>query len=218
MKKHRLYTEIAIFSAFFLLCILPIIVSQFFISTADVFTSWSFPLTGFFNFIIALGLLFYFAEKAVYKPFLLRMILPATFCCCILFCSALVFKFLGTILPAGQDEDLGVSLPETFFEWLFCVIQFLFAAFSEEVFFRFYLPETVIAWVKDKTTKRKYFILIEIMAMIVFASGHFYLGIYSVLNACVAQFVLRFFYKKTKSIIPGFIAHFVYNIIFLILL
>ena len=218
MKRHRFRSEIVIFSAFFLLILLPNILAQFFTSSIDAFSVWTFPISAFLDFLLALILVYLFFEKPVYKPFIFRIILPATFCCCILFCISLIFKFLAVVLPLGPDSDISVSLPGTFIEWIFCILQFVFAAFTEEVFFRFYLPETLLTWCKDKYDKKLYFILIEIFSMFIFATGHFYLGFYSVLNAAVAQYILRFVYKKTHSIIPGFLAHFAYNIIFLILL
>ena len=57
----------------------------------------------------------------------------------------------------------------------------------------------------------------EIITIILFALGHKYLGIFAVINACIACVILRICYIKTKNIFAGTIAHFMYNFVSLLL-
>lgn len=221
MKKHSLTLEIIIFSAVFALCITPGIITQFLPIASQAFSSWDFPFSALLSCALAGVICFFFYE--MHKPedgkqILFKYVLPATFCFCILFCISCIFKFFALTFPVNTNNELEVTMPSGFLEWFYSILMFIFAAFYEEVIYRFYVPETVMSWINGKTQKKIWKYLAEFGFMAVFAAGHIYLGFYAVFVAVFAHFVLRFFYKKTGSIIPGFIAHAVYNIISLILL
>ena len=100
----------------------------------------------------------------------------------------------------------------------------MFAAFFEEVIYRFYIPfgikNFLFRKVFDENQSKSYTIFeksillfIEIVTMLIFSFSHKYLGIFSVVNAAVAHLVLRFSFIRSKSLIPSTLAHFFYNFV-----
>lgn len=218
MKKHSFKLEITLFCVIFLTFILSPIISQFLTDYTNTFVNWSFPYDSLFFSIIAGFIYYYFKEKQNLKPYIYKLILPSTFCFCVLFCFSLIIKFFSLIISIDSNSAVtNVQLPDTLVSWIFCILRFIFAAFFEETIYRYYLPEYLHSLLKENS-KKSYPILIEIVCMLLFAAAHIYMGIFSVINAIFAHAVLRFTFKKTNSIFPGFIAHFLYNIISLILL
>lgn len=216
MKKHSLLLEITIFCLIFLGFILPPICFQMEQSFENAFSNWTFNYNLLINFLLSVGILYFFLEKPDYSYFVVRIILPTTYVLCVLFFFSLIFKFLSILFPFYEGSNQSeICLPQKFSEWIFCILQFLTAAFYEEVIFRFYLPEQLLSFTKDKKILK---ILAELFVLILFSVSHLYLGFYAVLNAFFAHAALRFFYKKTGSLIPIFTAHFIYNMISLILL
>lgn len=221
MKKHSLTLDIIIFSAVLVFCITPGIISQFLLVTNTSFSTWNFPFSALFTFLISFTLFYFYYDFSIIKDFkliLVKLILPSTFCFCILFALSCFFKFFSLILPPSSESQLQIVMPCNFKEWFFCILMFLFSGFYEEVIYRFFVPELILNWISIKHNKKILNYAAEVLFMIIFAAGHIYLGFYAVIMAGFSHFVLRFFYKKTNSIIPGFIAHACYNIISLILL
>lgn len=215
MKKHSFALEITIFCVIFLTFILSPVINQFLIDYDNVFSTWNFPFDSLIFGIISLLLCYFFKEKESVKPILYKVILPGTFCFSILFCISLFIKFFSMVIPVNNFSNVDtVVLPQTFVSWIFCILKFVFAAFFEETIYRFYLPEALLNFFEKKRNS----IWIEIIVTLLFALAHIYLGVFAVINAVLAHVVLRITFIKSKSIIPGFLAHFFYNIISLILL
>ena len=99
----------------------------------------------------------------------------------------------------------------------YCILKFCLAAFYEEVMYRLYLPEQLKRFLKNTQNKITQIYIPEIITIILFALGHKYLGIFAVINACIACVILRICYLKTKNIFAGTIAHFMYNFTSLLL-
>lgn len=219
MKKHSLFVEICIFCFISLICIIP----PFFIQNASVqtnaFSQWAFPFQfSPYLFTTLVLICFYFNyEKKLH--FLYEVLIPSTIVLCVLFFFSLIFKFLSCFITNDLFvSDVKVTLPANLKEWIFCICQFLFAAFYEEVIYRMYYPEIIHSFIPEQKQNKLIKQLIEIFVMLLFAFSHFYLGLFAVLNAAIAHYVLRKTFKKTNSVLPGFFAHFFYNMISLILL
>ncbi|MCR4954639.1 MAG: CPBP family intramembrane metalloprotease [Treponema sp.] len=230
MKKHTLLPEILIFSIIFLGCILP----PFFTTAENIeqetFTNWTFPWQALGHGLFA-TILYILSLKLLPKKdfddrfsrgqfFLFFLLIPFTLSFGTLFSVSLVMKFFALIFKA--DSVLTVQKPDSLISILFCVLLFANSAFYEEVIYRFYFPEALLRFVKIKPHKKwleiTLNILIEVTGACVFAFAHLYSGYFSVINAFLAHIILRICFKKSGNIWGGFAAHFVYNMISLILL
>ncbi len=127
----------------------------------------------------------------------------------------MLFLFISCFIPQTTN-NIEVVLPDSVISWIFCILDFFLAAFYEEIIYRFYLTDGFVHFFRQPNKILIYFS--EILTLFLFSIGHLYLGWISVLNAAVAHVILRLTYKSCKSILPGFLAHFFYNIISLILL
>ena len=222
MKIHSLFTESFIFLIILSFFILPpVITSTTGLVLSDIqITQWTFPFNQFTMALFAsLILLFYSKLKNIKKNILGFRIFLTTG---LLFTSYFFLNFLSLVIPSVDSHKyIQFSKPATFITWLFCILNFLFSAFYEEVIYRFYFTDTLISiltQINDFFKKKTFKIICEIIGCILFALAHKYLGFFAILNAAIAHFILRFSYKKANSIIPGVIAHFSYNMISLILL
>lgn len=215
MKLHSFLYKFIIFSVILLFFIVPPFFSPD-ISISQSFINWNFPIQQLLLFLFSIFLLFilkYDFSVNIYK------IIPIFLCLCLLFFTSLVFKAISIILASKNiASSPNIVLPESFFEWLFCFLGFFMSAFYEEVIYRFYFPDALLSLLSIKKERKIFIFVSELCSILVFAFAHFYLGWLSVANAAVAHIILRFTYKRTKSIYPGAFAHFVYNIISLILL
>lgn len=219
MKKHSLFIEICIFCFISLFCIIPPFLTQLSNFQHDFFTQWSFPFSYLPYFALSILLISFYSDKEKNHHFLYEILLPSTIVLSLLFFFSLIFKFLSCFITGDFFvADIKVSLPSNAKEWIFCICQFLFAAFFEEVIYRIYYPEAILNFIPADKQNKIITSLVETGVMFVFAFSHFYLGFFAVLNAAIAHFILRTTFKKTKSVLPGFIAHFIYNMISLILL
>ena len=221
MKLHSSFFKIVIFCVVFACFVLP----PLFIKSAINFEEWTFPFTQTVLFALALFLLYACrfttgdalegGPRSKYFIFY-NVIFPATFCFCILFSISLLTNGLAMICKMPSPE-FKLLLPANALQWLFCLLNLFFAAFYEEVLYRFYLPETARFFAK-KIQKKLIFLLIEAIFALIFAFSHYYAGIFAVFNALFAHIVLRCFYKKTGSLAAGISAHFVYNLVQLFLI
>ena len=186
-----------------------------FFSTADnlIFFSWNFPWQSLSLCIFAI-VLYLLSNKKLNFHFV--DLLPSISCFCLLFMMALIFKAISIF--SKSSSGLNVNKPDTFVHWIFCILGFIFAAFYEEVIYRFYFTDFLLKLVNGKFNNTFVTVFCELTGVLVFAFAHFYLGWFSVINAAFAHLILRSAYKKTKSIWTSFLAHFFYNIISLILL
>lgn len=221
MKNHSIITDLAFFLLILSIVISPIILAFFY--TFQNFNQWNFPFSQMLSAFFALFIYLFYWEKSDEKinktVFLITKLFPGILCLCLLFCSALLLKGLTFIVKnpfwTGNQE---VLLPGNFIEYLFCILGFVFAAFYEEVIYRFYLPEILISFVFKKIGKKSALILSEVLALIIFSLAHLYLGGFAVINAIAGHCILRLCFKKSKSLWPGFTAHFIYNLLILFLL
>ncbi len=214
MKKHSLLSDIVIFSFIFILFIIPPFFTAKISQSSLIFSAWNFPFNQLFFALMAFILYFFYYEKTDKKlPFF-----PVIMTTCMLFCVALFIKFFSVLLVTNDTEDLNVILPQNLKAWVFCLLNFAFAAFYEEILYRFYFADQLQALLSYKIKWKYLWLICEILACLAFAFAHFYLGFFSVINAILGHIILRICYKKSSSIWAGFIAHFIYNVISLILL
>lgn len=231
MKRHSFVCEILIFCVILLIFVLPSAITPFISSDINFsFTYNNFPVLQVVFGIISILLYVFFNEKTVdfwdgKKRFYViwyRIIFPATYTFCLLFFVSLIFTFAGKIIPENFNfyfvKEIPIEKPENFVQWIFCIINFMFAALFEEMIYRFYLEDAFYGLISKKSSKKfwKYFCMIA--ASLLFAIGHLYLGILSVLNALAAHYILRRCYKKSGIIYGGIAAHFCYNLLVFILL
>ena len=220
MKIHSLFAEILIFLAVLLFLVVPPLFSAVG-SGGVVFIEWNFPLNQLISSIIAACILIFYKKLRKEKINILGFRVFLTIG--LLFLSFFIINFVSILInPANKTENIvNVSRPESFIQWIFCILNFILASFYEEVIYRFYFTDTlksILVQTSDIFDNKIVAIICEIAGCAVFAFAHIYLGWLPVINAAIAHFVLRYAYKKSNSIIPGWIAHFAYNMISLILL
>lgn len=214
MKKHRYTTEILIFSLLFLGLFIPPFFTQKVTETSQMFKNWTFPFVQMGYAFIAALILYFYEEKSDEKKILM---FPVILTVGLLFCSALFIKFVSIIAFKAPEKN-GIQLPASILEWIFCICTFVFAAFYEEVLYRFYFTDKLIDLLSLKIQKKWLRPACELGGLFVFSFAHFYLGWLAVINAAIAHVILRTSYKKNNRIWPCVTAHFVYNVISLILL
>lgn len=214
MKRHSFALEIIIFSVILIFFIVPPFFVQKLTVDSTLFTDWSFPWAQFTLALLSAVLCYFFYEQK--KAWLI--IFPALFSVCLLFCNALVLKFAASILLSPDAEGVLVELPDDFTSWLFCILNFMFAAFYEETLYRMYFTDALKNLLERKVNWKYLGLICEVLGCAVFAFAHLYLGVFAVINAAVAHVILRWCFKKSGNIWCGFAAHFIYNVISLILL
>ena len=210
MKIHSFVTEILFFSIISLFFVIP----PLFVNAPSVqhidFTLFS--VQNFSHFVIAV-FIFVFYKKSVEND---EQISTKILKYLIYFVVIFILLFV--------NSQVFVEIPQGFFDFLICIFNLLFAAFFEEVIYRFYIPfgikNFLFRKVFDENQSKSYTIFeksillfIEIVTMLIFSYSHKYLGIFSVVNAAVAHLVLRFSFIRSKSLIPSTLAHFFYNFV-----
>jgi membrane protease YdiL (CAAX protease family) len=220
MKVQSKLYEFLIFIIIFIFCILP---PFFYINSQNLsFNSWSFPLEQLCFAIFALILLKIctFLRTSLtgvknVKEILYKVITPASFCLALLFLTALLFKVIS------NSFETHTVIPDNVIKFIFCIINFFCAAIYEEIVYRFYFTDALKRIFNykysDSLSSKLYFLMFEISGAVVFAFAHFYLGVLSTLNAFIAHFILRYFYKKSKNLWVCIAAHFLYNLLTLFL-
>ena len=225
MKKHTLLSDIAVFLIIFLLFIVPPFFSSSLAEGNSLFTTWRFPwyqiLLGIFGGAI---LYFYYQKKETDQNVYVAAgiwqkltVFPVVFTFGMLFAISLFCRFLSEV-TGFFDGDITVTKPSGVLPWIFCLINFLCAAFYEEVLYRFYFTDKLKDLIGVKLKWRVIPVLCEAAGLASFAFAHIYLGWISVLNAALAHIFLRLCYKKTTRLFPCVASHFIYNVISLILL
>ena len=216
MKNHSFVAEILFFSLIFSGFVLPPIFNASIQLNTEAFSSWTFPYLQLLYAIVALLIYLFFYDKNYKRPLLIG--LPVLMTVCQLMTVAFLIKFISTLPPFIQKSEFTITKPDNSLSWIFCILNFLFAAFYEEIIYRFYLSDAFIKLINRKWMNKFWTITGELFAAVCFALAHIYLGIFSVINALFAHIILRHCYKKTGLIWYGVCAHFVYNVISLILL
>lgn len=217
MKKHTLLSDIAVFLLIIFLFVLPPFFASAVTAARPLFSSWGFPWYQLLLAFLAALLLFFYYEKSQKRTL---VVFPVLFTFGMLFAVSLFCRFLSELLTAS-DGGLGsnaVVRPQGFLQWIFCLINFFCAAFYEEVLYRFYLSDELLCLISRKKNFRFAWLFCEALALLAFAFAHLYLGWISVLNAALAHVFLRLCYKRFEKLWPCVAAHFIYNVISLILL
>lgn len=145
-----------------------------------------------------------------------------TFTFCLLFAVSLISTFVSKIIPAKLIpvfvQQVQVIKPQSGLEYFYSFLNFFFAAVYEEVIFRFYIGDALYDFISKKSSSKFWKIFSQIFALLLFAFGHFYLGLLAVINSAIAHLILRKCYCKSKNIFSCIAAHFIYNILVFILL
>lgn len=213
MKFHSLKVEISTFFAILFLLITPSLLSILSAKDSILFTSWEFPYVQLCLFVIAL-MIFIFYNTNNERPKLLRF--PILITVGSLLAIALMIKSISVFISPEETEK--IALPDSFLTWIYCILNFAFAAFYEEVIYRFYFGDS-LTYLLSLRFNWKYLPLIcEVICALVFAFSHLYLGLLAVVNALFGHIILRVCYKKNKCLLPCVIAHFFYNLISLVLM
>lgn len=217
MKKHYFFFEIALNLLIFFLWILPNVFSR--PSNLTAFSKWSFPLNNLIFLILAFLISFVEIKnnedsfKNLFKINKLPgKILTTLVSLLLLFLIETGLQFIA-VKVQYQRPEAKVKIPEDMLEFCFCSLTFFFAAFFEELIFRFYEPYSLekISLLLLKNNQKKW--ISELVTALLFSVCHFYLGIFATINAFAAHFVLRYCFKKTSSIIFPLAAHFFYNLL-----
>lgn len=157
------------------------------------------------------------APKSSKKYEIILKIGTGTLCFGLITIVAAVFETTGFFIDGNLNQDeIIFPLNEVYFA------NFIFgtfcAAFEEEIFYRFYLPEAlkrnfkILSFEKLDSEKSKTLgIFFEIISVLVFAFSHRYLGFLAVLNAFFSGAILRFCMIKSKSVFVPATVHFSYN-------
>ena len=237
MKKHTLLSDLAVFLLIIFLFIVPPFFSSVPLDGSKLFADWSFPWRPLLFAIISLVILFFYYDfhnsekndlktpsQGMFAIWPRLKIFPVIFTFGMLFMGSLFIQFFG--LAFGLvTEGVSFNHPQGALQWLFCLLNFVCAAFYEEVLYRFYFTDELKLLLdrlpssrfKEKWGKPLGW-LCELLGLLCFAFAHLYLGWLSVINAAYAHIFFRLCYKNTGKIWPGFAAHFIYNAFSLILL
>lgn len=214
MKNHSFRVELLIFSSILLLFILPPFFTPLLNERDNLFGNWTFPFQQIIYGFIALFIFFSLKEKGQ-KILFLRF--PVLLTVGLLLCSSLIMKAISAF--TGNENNISsIAIPKSFLQWVYCLFTFFPSALYEEVIYRFYFPDALKSIISRKNNKKIVMILCEIFSCLIFAFAHYYLGWLSIINAVFGHLILRVCYKKNATIWPGVIAHFIYNVISLILL
>ncbi len=214
MKKHTLLSDIAVFLLIIFLFIVPPFFSQAVTQTKPLFSGWSFPWYQILLAFLSILILLFYYEKNDSRTLL---VFPVLFTSGMLFSTSFFCRFLSEITGAFGG-NLIVTKPEVLVQWLFCLLNFLCAAFFEEVIYRFYFIDQFFSLITRKKVWPLSRIICELTGLLCFAFAHLYMGWISVLNAAFAHIFLRLCYKKIGKLWSCVLSHFIYNVISLILL
>lgn len=214
MKNHSLKIEIGTFLTILFLFIVPSLLPKLSADESNLFIQWSFPYIQILLGIFALLIFLFFCDD--YKKITFFRF-PAVLTVGSLFFVALIIKYISVKFNPSSEE-FNVALPDTFVKWLFCILNFLFAAFYEEIIYRFYFIDALKKLLSDKLNAKVVNYSCEIAGLLIFAFSHYYLGWLAVLNAFFGHLILRFCYKRNNCIYPCVTAHFIYNVLSLLVL
>ena len=222
MKKHTLLSDLAVFLLIIFLFIVPPFFAAAVSPAKPLFSGWNFPWYQLLLALMGFILLFFYYEFTQKRTLI---VFPILFTFGMLFAVSLFCRFLSE-MSGLIDGEFILSKPSGALQWFFCLVNFFFAAFYEEVLYRFYFVDELFCLITslpaNLAARKKIlpfiWILCEILALVCFAFAHLYMGWISVLNAALAHVFLRLCYKKTGKLWPCVASHFIYNVISLILL
>jgi len=213
---------------FFFFVLSFIILPPLFVQSAGpgVFTTWTFPLMQMLYAYIAGIILWFFyiqkRQKNSRPQSVKRIVFFVNSGYALVTFGALSLTASVTELffhLRGMQSPVIPSLPSSAAQFFFCVLNFIFASFFEEVLYRLYLPDMLFRFISyiPHITPKLAAVLGECAAVLLFAFAHRYLGAASVVNAAAACVILRICCKKSGTVWTNTAAHFAYNILSLIL-
>ena len=231
MKKYAFW--IVFFYVLLFFVILPI-GGQFLAERQEAVVAY-YPFLVFFNGVISFLIYFLALKGRIFEKHVLREKKPFfVYSSCalvsfgILCLSSVIFESASYFFRIGGGIQK-VIFPSSFLGWINFFFGVFFAAFFEEVIYRFYLPRAFREILQKRLTGKKkasekmfdnqrLSVFCEGLALLLFGLGHIYLGILGFLNALVCGAALRLCMIKTKSLWIPFGIHAVYNFLsFLIL-
>lgn len=145
---------------------------------------------------------------------------------------ATLITFLSLFFIQSILQFIGVkfsSPPKTLLirpqgvKYLVAILSLFLSSSFEEMLYRTYLPSTLffIFTLPLRQPSKKVIKIIkvfcEVVAAVLFALSHKYLGSLAVINALIAHIILRVCYKKTNNLLTNSTAHFLYNLLCLLL-
>ena len=224
MKLHSFFIETAIFSVVLIFFVLP---PLFFTGAHDF--SWRFPYTQMLYAFFAAGLLHHKGKLLVRSYTKMQFVRDSADIWTAFGALCVTSALMQLIVFFAGDSPVRPQIfPETPAAFVFCLIGFACSAFFEEAIFRVFLPDGAknIAACARSFTKGGTALpvpaplsaAIEIVVALCFALSHRYLGIPGALNALAAHFFLRRCYVKTSALWTNTTAHFLYNVLQLVLL
>lgn len=119
----------------------------------------------------------------------------------------IILNFFSEAL--GSAAGAKFAKPEGLAQIFICVLSLFSSAFFEERVYRKYLPDAARKILRSKKFAA---IFSEVSALLLFAFAHRWQGWLAVLNALLGGIALRLCAVKSKSLIPGTAAHFLYNL------
>ena len=122
----------------------------------------------------------------------------------LLFSSSGVIAFIAYYFPEYLEPV--IEKPSTFYGWLEITITLLLAGYAEEGVFRYLLPNVL-----QNLGARP--LAAALFSQSFFALFHQYEGIYGVIYAGIAGFILLTVLRRTESLHGVALAHFSYNIL-----
>ena len=201
--------------------VIPPVVVQFFSERQEVLLA-RYPFLVFFNggisfliYIFAIrGRLFEEPVELQKLPFFIyssNALITFGFLCL----SSVIFESISYFFKIDGGIQK-IIFPSSFFGWVNFFFGVIFAAFFEEVIYRFYLPRAFMEIfgklrIRSARNNLRLSVFSEGLSLLLFAMGHLYLGLLGFLNALVCGVALRFCMIKTKSLWISFGIHVVYN-------
>ena len=215
MKKYAFW--IVFFYVLLFFVILPI-GGQFLGERQEAVVAY-YPFLVFFNGVISFLIYFLALKGRIFENPVEQQKMPFfVYSSCALVCfgslclSSVIFETIACFFEVVGGIQK-VIFPSSFLGWSNFFFGVIFAAFFEEVIYRFYLPRAFreILGKKFSQNNQRLSVLCEGLSLLLFGLGHVYLGVLGFLNALVCGAVLRFCMIKTKSLWISFGIHAVYN-------
>ena len=128
---------------------------------------------------------------------------------------------LCTFMIPTTDITLQAQIPTTMLSWIWFFTSVIILATFEEFLYRGYFPEKILHSLKNsnwyrKLNKRQKIgtkFLIEFTIILIFALGHSYMGVKSIIVSFFCGIVLRLMVKLKRSLVQASCAHIINNII-----
>lgn len=176
-----------------------------------------YPLSTFVNFSLSVFIYFLFSHFREKKEISrINTISEAMIAIGFIFLFSAIFNaFLHFGFFFGGTR--AVVFPKgSFLNVLNCIFGTFFAAFSEEVLYRFYLPSQILSFFGSKSEKKAVRFSVESVCVFVFALSHLNSGVLNVVFAAISGTVLRRCFLKTNNLILVALIHGFYNFVTII--